>query len=239
MVVVLTAPMPTSRTPSFPVASAIFEGFFTTAHYIIVPMRDWRRAGAAARVTQQNVMAWFRNSTTEPLTVAMSGIKLGDRLLVVGCSDPALIAGAGIKAGLTGRACAVDTDAARVAQTARTVEQNGALVETAAVQWSALPYASGDFDVVILRDVLGGAGPADQQAIAGESLRVLRPGGRAVVIETSGTTSLAGLVSRPVHAAFFAAGGATPLLTTAGFAGVRTLGESGGLAFVEGIKRNS
>jgi hypothetical protein len=37
IVVVLTAPMPTSKTPSFPVASAIFGGFFTTGNYIILP----------------------------------------------------------------------------------------------------------------------------------------------------------------------------------------------------------
>jgi ubiquinone/menaquinone biosynthesis C-methylase UbiE len=184
-------------------------------------------------------MAWFKNSTSEPLTVAMAGIKLGDRVLVVGCSDPVLVAGVGIKAGLTGRACAVDADAARVARTARSAEQDGALVETATISLSSFPYVAGDFDVVILRDVLGAADPTQQQAIAGESLRVLRPGGRTVVIETSATTSLAGLVSRPVHPAFFSAGGATPLLTLAGFAGVRTLGESGGLSFVEGIKRNS
>jgi ubiquinone/menaquinone biosynthesis C-methylase UbiE len=183
-------------------------------------------------------MAWFRNSTREPLTVAMSGVKLADRVLVVGCSDPALIAGVGIKAGLTGRACAVDTDATVVSHTARAVEREGALVETAAVRLTALPYAAGDFDVVILRDVLAGAAVTEQPAIVAESLRVLRPGGRTVVIETSATTSLAGLLSRSVHPAFFAAGGATPLLTAAGFAGVRTLGESGGLTFVEGMKRN-
>ena len=72
-----------------------------------------------------------------------------------------------------------------------------------------------------------------------ELRRILRPGGRAVVIETAATTTLGGLVSRPVHAAFFAGGGAAPLLAAAGFAGVRELAESAGLAFVEGIKRNS
>jgi hypothetical protein len=35
MVVVLTAPMPTSRTPSFPAGSAIFGGFFTIGNYIM------------------------------------------------------------------------------------------------------------------------------------------------------------------------------------------------------------
>jgi hypothetical protein len=37
MVVVLTAPMPTSKMPSFPVASAIFVGFFTAGDYISMP----------------------------------------------------------------------------------------------------------------------------------------------------------------------------------------------------------
>jgi hypothetical protein len=35
MVVVLTAPIPTRRMPSFPVAASIFGGFFTTENYII------------------------------------------------------------------------------------------------------------------------------------------------------------------------------------------------------------
>ena len=45
IVVVLTAPIPTSRMPSFPVASAIFGGFFTTGDYIIREMS----LGAARR----------------------------------------------------------------------------------------------------------------------------------------------------------------------------------------------
>jgi len=35
IVVVLTAPSPTSRIPSFPLAPSIFSGFFTTGNYII------------------------------------------------------------------------------------------------------------------------------------------------------------------------------------------------------------
>src|SRR4026207_930762 len=42
IVVVLTAPIPTSRTPSFPVASAILGGFFTTGDYIIRARRSSR-----------------------------------------------------------------------------------------------------------------------------------------------------------------------------------------------------
>ena len=68
-------------------------------------------------------MAWLKKHTSEPLTVAMSGIKLGDRVLIVGCSDAALIAALAIKAGLTGRACTVDSVASRVAETAQAVER--------------------------------------------------------------------------------------------------------------------
>ena len=43
---------------------------------------------------------WFKTSTLDPLSVSMAGAKLGDRVLVVGCSDPRLIAALAAKAGL-------------------------------------------------------------------------------------------------------------------------------------------
>jgi ubiquinone/menaquinone biosynthesis C-methylase UbiE len=182
-------------------------------------------------------MAWLKKSTTEPLTVAMSGIKLGDRVLVIGCSDPVLITGLAIKSGLTGRACAIDSSASRVAETGATVERNGALVEMSTAPLTALPYEAGAFDVVVIRDVLGGAGSSGTHIVA-EAQRVLRPGGRCVVIETSAHTSLGGLVSRPLNTEFLSSGGAPPLLTAGGFAAVRTLAEREGLTFAEGVKRN-
>ena len=60
-------------------------------------------------------MKWpfFRKTADESLAVSMAGIKLGDRLLVVGCSDPMLIARLAVKTGLTGRAHAIDADELR------------------------------------------------------------------------------------------------------------------------------
>src|SRR5262245_15617626 len=103
MVVVLTAPIPTSRMPSFPVAASIFGGFFTTENYIIEDSMPW----------------WMlKKQTGEPLAVSMAGVKLGDRLLVIGCSDPKLIAQLAAKTGLTGRAVAIDAREALVAAAA-------------------------------------------------------------------------------------------------------------------------
>ena len=44
----------------------------------------------------------------ESLAVSMAGIKMGDRLLVLGCGDPVRLAQLAVKTGLTGRACAID-----------------------------------------------------------------------------------------------------------------------------------
>ena len=76
-------------------------------------------------------MFWLKKAApAEPLAVSMAGLKLGDRLLVLGCGDPALIAQLALKTGLTGRACALDEDGARASRAARIVEREGALVET-------------------------------------------------------------------------------------------------------------
>ena len=183
-------------------------------------------------------MPWFKKSTSEPLTVAMTGIKLADRVLVVGCSDPALIAALAIKSGLTGRACAVDDVETRVATAALAVEREGALVETSSAPLTALPYAADAFDVVVLRDVLGGAAVTGAAQIVAEAHRLVRPGGRCLVIETSARSVLGGLLSQPINREFRASGGAPPLMTAVGFAAVRTLAEREGLTFAEGVKRN-
>jgi threonine dehydrogenase-like Zn-dependent dehydrogenase len=234
--------MPTSMIPSFPVPSAIFAGFFTTADYIIVTRR-FRLArppsSPRSRVHRSPFMPWFKKDSSEPLTVAMTGIKLGNRVLIVGVGDTALIAALGIKAGLTGRTCIVGTNEREVAQAAATVERDGALVESAVSPLTTLPYEAGSFDVVVLRDALGPARAEERPVIAAQAARVLRPGGRCLVIESSSKASLGGLVSRPINAEFHASGGATPLLTSVGFAAARTLAERSGLTFTEGVKRNA
>jgi SAM-dependent methyltransferase len=179
-------------------------------------------------------MKFFRKPETIDLPVAMSGVKLGDRLLVIGCSDPSLIARLALKVGLTGRACAVDESPERVAEAARLVERDGALIESAEARGSTVPYESDAFDLVVLRDT---AAPADDARSRGarEALRVLRPGGRCLIVE--GATS-SGLLRRGSGHAD-ASTAAVAALAAAGFAAVRPLAEREGLTFVEGVKRNA
>jgi ubiquinone/menaquinone biosynthesis C-methylase UbiE len=186
-------------------------------------------------------MKWLplRKTSGEPLAVTMAGIKLGNRLLLVGASDPVLIAGLAIKTGLTGRACAVDADETELTSAAATVAREGALIETLATpSFMSLPFEAEAFDVAVVRDVLAGLEPHARPACLAEVHRVLRPGGRCLVVDTA-PTGLAALLRRPAGDADYRAhDGPARALESGGFRAVRTLAQSEGLLFAEGIKAN-
>jgi ubiquinone/menaquinone biosynthesis C-methylase UbiE len=182
---------------------------------------------------------WFRRSTLDPLSVSMAGAKLGDRLLIVGCSDPDLIARLGAKAGLTGRACAVDESPQLVAEAERIALREGVLIEAAAAPYATLPFDAAAFDLVVVRDVLPTLTSDARRVAVTEAQRVMRAGGRCLVIETTAHGGLGSLVgsSRP-NDEYGASGGALSVLSAAGFVAVRTLAEREHLLFVEAVKRN-
>lgn len=180
---------------------------------------------------------WFRKAATEPLAVSMASIKLGDRLLIVGSSDIALIAALATKSGLTGRACLVEEDDAVRTRAAAAVEREGALIESFTAPFTALPFEPGEFDVVAIRNVLRATQGERRAQLASEASRVLRPGGRCIVIDNERHGGLAGLLRSGPDEPPGESAEAT--LTAAGFRAVRTLAEREGLAFVEGVKPGS
>ena len=183
-------------------------------------------------------MKWFKQPNIDPLAVSMAGLKLGDRLLVMGCSDPILIARLATKVGLTGRTCAADEDETRATEAGRIAEREGALIETAHTPDWSVPYTEASFDVVVLRQLLGGAASGARDAAPREALRVLRAGGRCVGIDGGRKRGLGALVGGG-QLETPDAGRITGALSTSGFVAVRTLAEREGMVFVEGVKRNA
>src|SRR5262249_20799400 len=162
MVVVLTAPRPTSMMPSFPSAFSMFCAFFTT--------------GRLYHPVTEGDVGWFRRSApTEPLGVTMAGVKLGDRFLAVGVRDPALIAALAAKAGLTGEAHAIEADDARIEKARAAIEQEGALIDIASAPWKTWPFAAGSVDVAVVPNLLPSLSPEDRAHCVAETFRVLRP----------------------------------------------------------------
>jgi ubiquinone/menaquinone biosynthesis C-methylase UbiE len=179
-------------------------------------------------------MKWFplRKASGESLAVSMAGIKLRDRLLILGCSDPLLIARLAVKTGLTGRAFIVDEHEASTANASDVAAREGALIESATASWTSLPMESGTFDVAVIRDVLPALAVDRRAGCAGEVLRILRPGGRALVIDSA----RAALARKPDYVA---QGGAAGVLESQGFRAARVLAERDGLVFAEAIKANA
>src|SRR5262245_2020969 len=181
-------------------------------------------------------MGVFRKSGGEPLPVAMAAVKLGQRLLAVGATDPALIAQLATKAGLTGRACVVDPDAERLAVGAAAIEREGALIEAAHAPFGSWPYESESFDVVVMTGILALIDEQSRTRCASDVMRVLRGGGRAIAIDPARRTGLGALLGRGT-ATDPSYRGAAAVLQGAGFTAVRELAEADGFVFVEGIKR--
>lgn len=175
-------------------------------------------------------MFWLRKTTPgEPLVISMTGLRLGDRVLFVGCSDPRTIAQLALKPGLTGRAVAVDDDEGRTARAADVAQREGALLEVETTSLERLPFDMEAFDAVIIPHLLGRIAAGRRHAVLQEASRVLRSGGRCIAIEKSSGMFGGARISAPELQA---------ALSAAGFRGTRTLAERGGLIFVEGGRRD-
>jgi ubiquinone/menaquinone biosynthesis C-methylase UbiE len=184
-------------------------------------------------------MAWWplRKSSIESLSVSMAGVKLGDRLLMVGCTDPILLAQLAVKTGLTGRAFAVDEREGVATAAENIATREGALVETSSAPWTSLPVESGSFDVAVVRDVLAQLPAHRRAACVSEVARALRPGGRCLVIDGSVRKGISAIVRGGSGVGGYGEqGGPLEILTSQGFKAARILAEREGLLFAEAVK---
>jgi ubiquinone/menaquinone biosynthesis C-methylase UbiE len=186
---------------------------------------------------------FLRRSThvRDPLAVAMSGVRLGERVLQVGVDDARLVGLIAAKTGLSGSAACVVADEQQAAKAKGGADQAGVLMEIAVVPAGTLPHPDHAFDVAVIHSVSGLLASLDapaRRALLAESARTLRAGGRILVIEPGTRTGLRSMFKPvpPSQATYDAGGGALADLRVAGFSPVRELGDREGLRFAEGIK---
>jgi SAM-dependent methyltransferase len=173
------------------------------------------------------------------LAVSMTGVKMGDRVAFLGAPDPARSAAIAAKVGLSGRAIAVVPDAARASGVERAAADAGVLVETGVAPVTRLSFGDGEFDLAVIDDtraLFEQSSDTDRAAVAREASRILRPGGRVIVIGGGEPAGVGRLLSKTPTSPLVVSGAVNALLAANGFSIVRTLAEREGLIFVEGLK---
>ena len=166
-----------------------------------------------------------RNRAMDPLQVSMTGVRMGERFVQIGCHDRALLSGLAAKVGLSGTAAVAAFDDAEAKRAGGVGAKIGALIDTHKIEGRALPFDSDQFDMVVVDDTNGRfAAIADDVRLdyLREARRVVREGGRIEIVE--GTTT------RPPSY------DALRDLTTAGFKPARLLAERDGFRFIEGLR---
>jgi ubiquinone/menaquinone biosynthesis C-methylase UbiE len=178
-----------------------------------------------------------RMRAMDPLQVAMTGVRMGEKYLQILCSDATLTRGLASKAGLSGMAALAAPDGTHAARAEAAANKAGALIDVKVAPLAELDWPDATFDMVVI-DNTGGTfserATEERAAILAAARRVLRQGGRVEIIERFAGGFIGGAPAVP--AAYTNDGGAEGILRTAGFKPVRTLAEKDGFRFVEGLK---
>lgn len=173
-------------------------------------------------------------STMDPLAVSMTGVRMGERFLQIGCDDRSLLAGLAAKVGLSGTAAVATFDDAAAVRARAMGAKVGALIDVQPVAAGKLPFADDYVDMIVIDDTRGAfAARAGDERISclREARRVVRPGGRIEVVEGMGG---GGLFRNPITRT--AGYDLSRDLGEAGFKPVRVLAEKDGFRFVEGLR---
>ena len=182
-------------------------------------------------------MSLLKLKQTRDLEISMTALTIGSSVLQIGGGDSGLIAALAATAGLSGHACALVETAEAAEAFAKVAAAAGVLVEVAVGSVRVFPYDPDRFDVVVVKDAIGNMRAYDRVLCLQQAFRVLRGGGRCLVIEQTGRAGLGALFSRRAFdSEYLDSGGATVALEAESFRGVRRLAERDGVSFYEGTK---
>jgi ubiquinone/menaquinone biosynthesis C-methylase UbiE len=162
----------------------------------------------------------------------MTGVRLGERLLYAGSGTPDLFGALAGKVGLSGQAAGVADSEASAEALKRGGAQAGALVDVHPAPGRTVPYDRESFDLVVLDCTRTPVDKGSQWLP--EAFRVLRGGGRLIVVEKTGGFRLWGLIDAGSSGP--RAEAATRALQATGFRPVRRIAQREGWRFTEGLK---
>ena len=178
-----------------------------------------------------------RMRTMDPLQVAMTGVRMGEKYLQVFCSDQALTRGLAAKTGLSGVAALAAPDDTHAARARSAAAKEGVLIDLKVAPTGDLDWPDESFDMAVIDntgDSFSTLAAPVREGLLQSIRRVLRAGGRIELIERLGGGFFGGSSQPPEP--YTQSGGAEGAFKGAGFKPVRTLAEKDGFRFVEGLK---
>src|SRR5688572_31724450 len=94
-----------------------------------------------------------RSREMDPLHVSMTGVRMGERFLQIGCHDRALLSGLAAKVGLSGGAAVAALEPGDAKNAEAVGRKVGALIEVQHIDGGrSWPYANDQFDMVVVDD---------------------------------------------------------------------------------------
>jgi demethylmenaquinone methyltransferase/2-methoxy-6-polyprenyl-1,4-benzoquinol methylase len=178
-------------------------------------------------------MKLFRPAPSPHQTaLAMIGARPGSTVIIVGASEPHLSAEVALVTGLNGRTIVAVPAAGSKPPIESAAANAGALVEIETAPATALPAPDGTADIVVITG-LGEAHDSVDRAVR-EAARVLRPGGRVIVIEGRKAAGFRRLWTASTSDS--AGDEILAALAAAGLRATRLLGDSEGVKYFEGTK---
>jgi hypothetical protein len=166
--------------------------------------------------------------------LAMVGAKAGSTVIFIGARDPALAAEIALVTGLNGRTLVVDPSGEKRSRIEAAAASAGALVDIETAPLTSLPLADGASDIAVITDLGDASFGRDQ--IVREAARVVRSGGRVIVIQGKKTAGLRKLWAGAGGGDVIAADEILALLGAAGLRATRLLGSAEGTTYFEGTK---
>ncbi|MGH2614784.1 MAG: class I SAM-dependent methyltransferase [Thermomicrobiales bacterium] len=198
------------------------------AHSGITTGKTIRRAHSYDRHVA--LLTLGRGRALRDRTIELARIAPGERVLDVGCGTGEITMRAKTRTGPAGSVAGIDPSPEMIAEARRKASQGGLAIDYRVAAVEEMPFPDETFDVV-LSSLMMHHLPADLKPRAlAEIRRVLKPGGRLVVVDFKQPTSRLGGLA-PVWLLHRAAANQSvqelpALLTTAGFAAIET-GDAG------------
>lgn len=163
----------------------------------------------------------------------MIGAKAGGSVVVIGATDPAVAAEVALVTGLNGRTLVIVPRGIAPAVVLKAATEAGALVDIETSDLASLAVADGAFDIAVIADA---DADTNLDGVIREAARVVRSGGRVVVIKGRRVTGFRKLLSGSVSDASSTDDRIVSLLTGSGLRGARLLGQAEGVSYFEGTK---